>query len=137
MKICTGCGKNEGTVENMTCDLCLDCYAILRMELDSSKLKGTGPRFFASFLQGKFDWFDRLIGRRPTTIGCGLYISKTPAQAMGEAQRIAARNGWTLLRLDIQRTLTDIYVHKLFPEFHYGSKATPVPFDVEKYGQPE
>lgn len=135
MKICTGCGKNEGTVERLSADLCQPCYDVLQQE--HAERKQTGPRFFASYTSRAWSWLEWLLGVRQGqyTVGIGLYISQTPAEAMAEAQRMAKRNGWILLRLDIQRTLTDIYRHKDFHRFHYGCKPEPVPFDTAKYGE--
>lgn len=52
-------------------------------------------------------------------LGYGLHLPSTSRQAMDEARRTAERNDWKLLRVDFQRTLTDIFVSddygKYFP----------------------
>jgi len=116
---CTGCGKQGASISRRIADLCSECQTILQGELEARK--HIGPRFFASYWTGK------------NTLGHGLYISKTPAEAMSESQRVALHNGWELLRLDIQRTLEDIYVHRNFQKYFPGSKKSSLEYDENKY----
>jgi hypothetical protein len=122
-KCCTGCGARHTVVSRRTADLCEFCWDVLKAELDTCKEKHLGPRFSASYWTGT------------NTLGVGLYISKTPAEAIAEAQREAFRNGWVLLRLDNQRTLKDIYVHEHFAVFFPGSGKKYLPYDVGTYGE--
>ena len=130
--LCTGCGSTKAEVNRRVADLCQDCYATLRAELNQRRdviekygpyhRDNKGPRFLATFYG------------QMSTFGVGLYVSKTAAEAMAEATRIAMRNGWRLLRLDIQETLTDIYCAQDFGRYFPGATRKPLAFDQEKYG---
>jgi hypothetical protein len=121
-QICTGCGERPGDYDFKFTELCGICARILTKELELRFRQG--PRFGSTY--------GRLKDGKDSSIGVGLYISKTPIEAMAEATRIAEHNGWSLLRLDIQSSLIDIYVssdyNKYFP---WARKMTALPFNAE------
>jgi hypothetical protein len=84
-----------------------------------------GPNFLATYATGP---------KPENSLGYGLFLSRTPREAMSEALRIARRNDWTLLRLDIQKTLTDIYVSPNFTKYFVHSKLDPLPYNAKQHG---
>lgn len=129
---CVSCGEVPAVVARSHYELCQFCYDCLRHELktrfDAIRDFGEhhhgncGPHFLGIFWTGE------------TTLGCGLYLSRTPRQAMAEGLRTAAHNSWTLLRLDIQKTLTDIYVAPEYSKYMTYSRKDPMPYDEVRYG---
>lgn len=124
---CTGCGKPNTTVKRLHCELCVRCYNILQVELQVSLDHRIGPRYLATYGRGE--------GAGNGSIGCGIYIATTPAEAMAEAKRTACRNDWLVLRVDIQRTLTDIFVHPAWNRFFTNCPKEALPFDTARYGE--
>lgn len=105
--ICTSCGSPATIKRNLSalCQFHWDClYHELKIVLDAIRDfgaysgKATGPQYLGIYYTGK------------STIGCGMYLARTDAAAMQEAQLTAEHNGWQILRVDYQRTLRDIYV---------------------------
>jgi len=132
-RYCTGCGIDDVvTARNSGHRLCQFCWDCLQHELKlrvgcvevgGPHQSGSGPRYLASFYNGKY------------TYGVGLYLAHTPAEAMAEAWRSANQNNWRLLRVDIQSSLTDIYrAHDFHCYFPGSTKLTDVPYDAERYG---
>lgn len=122
MNKCTGCGNATATIEKLYCELCPSCWDVLVRELQACRVNHQGPRFLAIFYTGE------------STLGYGLYISETPRGAMNESRRLAERNGWQLLRVDIQNTMTDIYVSQDHTRYMPHSIKNPLSYDETKYG---
>lgn len=130
--ICTFCGE-AGTIQGRysdACQFCWDClHHELKLTLDAIRDFGQyhhgnrGPRFYAIYWTGT------------VTLGYGLYLPHFPHEAMGEALRTGARNNWRLLRVDIQKTLTDIYISEDYSKYMVYSHLKPLLYDVEKYGR--
>jgi hypothetical protein len=133
-RFCTGCGKPEVVVNRVREDFCQKCHDLLLSRLRARKeviekfgpyhKDNRGPNFLAIFLTGD------------TTLGFPILIADTPADAMAYALRVAERNAWKLLRLDIQATLTDIFRSDDYKN-HFRTdrnKSSPLPFDERLYG---
>jgi len=132
-KFCFACGNNEVAVRRLHEELCATCNNILRLALESNsaaiqkhgpyRKDNRGPNFGASYFTGD------------TTLGYGLHIVETPAEAMAYAMRIAERNVWKLLRVDIQSSLVDLFRDSEYPKYFYGTaKKSPLAFNVDQYG---
>lgn len=132
---CTGCGEAPGVVPRRHVELCQFCYDCLRHELkirlDAIRDHGIydkdnrPPNFGVTYATGP---------RQKDCLRYGLYLSRTPRQAMEEALRIAQRNTWLLLYLDIQKTLTRIFVSPYSTQYLIHSKLAPLPYDEDRYG---
>ena len=128
---CTVCGE-PAVVSRKYDSMCQFCWDCLRHELmirlnairdfGQYHMDNRGPNFFAVFWTGDH------------TLGWGLYVPTSPMEAMNEGLRTAVRNGWHLLRIDIQKTLTDIYVSDDYAKY-MNHRLAPLPYDVAKYGE--
>jgi hypothetical protein len=126
MKICVACEESsviDKKYENF-CRFHWDCLQhelMIRLravaEFGQYHKDNRGPNFLAIYYTGE------------NTLGFGLYLPRTPLQAMSYAFRIAQRNSWLLLRVDIQKTLTDIYVSEDYQKYMPYSKLKPMPYD--------
>lgn len=148
--ICCVCG-DPAVINHKYEDFCQfhwDCYRHERkIRLDAVRDFGEGcyigPQFGVTF-HGFLD-YDNCHGKFAgvTTLGYCLLVSYSPREAMTEALRIAARNDWKLLRLDVQagaerrlgmRSCTDIYVSPEFNTYMQYANTAALPYDAEKYG---
>lgn len=125
--ICTACGC-QGAVKSRKhddwCQFCWDCLQHeLRIVLDSIRDLGQynkfnrGPGYFAIYYTGDH------------TLGLGFWLATTPAEAMATARRMEQRNNWKLLRVDVQRTLKDIFVSPEYGKYMPGTNLKPVAFN--------
>lgn len=132
-KFCFACGNKEAAVRRLHEELCTSCNNILRAVPESNNAAiqkhgpyhkdYRGPNFGASYFTGD------------TTLGYGLHIVETPAEAMAYAMRIAERNAWKLLRVDIQSSLVDLFRDSEYPKYFYGTaKKSPLAYNVDQYG---
>jgi hypothetical protein len=78
-----------------------------------------------------------------TTLGYHTFLARTPKEAMEQAFRVADRNSWILLRLDVQgggtrytgmQSCTDIFVSQLFTKYMPYSDLRPLAYDIARYG---
>lgn len=154
-KTCCVCG-DRAVVTRLYEDMCQfhwDCqWHELKIILDAIRDFGpygreTGPQFGCTF----YGWLHGDPEKRPkyakagySTLGYGLHVSMYPNEAMNEALRIAKRNNWILLRLDVQagashrlrlRTCTDIFVSEKFQKYMNYSEKISLPYDAAKYGE--
>lgn len=99
-----------------------------------------GPQFGCTF----YGYLHSEKKPESSTLGYCLYISYTPKEAMMEALRIAARNDWKLLRLDVQaaaenrlrlNSCTNLYVSPEYTTYMTYSNLPPLPYDAAKYGE--
>jgi hypothetical protein len=125
---CTNCGDLDVVIIRSCSELCQFCLDCLRHELkistDAVRDFGSyaGPKFFAIYYTGEH------------TLGYPLYLPRTPQEAMRSAIWLAMHNGWKLIRLDVQKTLTDIFVSSDYHEYMEFSRKQALPYDVTKYG---
>lgn len=129
---CTGCGDAEAVIQRRYTSLCQFCFDRLRHELmiRTRAIREHG-RYARDNRTGNFGvTFARADGR---TLSMCLYISTTPAEAYAEARRIAALEGMRLLRIDIQRSLTDIYRSPDYGKYLQTGEP-PLEYDEGRYG---
>jgi hypothetical protein len=129
---CTVCGV-PAVISRKYSDMCQFCWDCLRHELmirlnairdfGAYHKDNRGPNFFAIYWTGKW------------TLGYGLYVPTSPREAMNEALRTAVRNGWHLLRVDTQKTLTDIFVSEDYTKYMTYSQLAPLPYDATQFGE--
>jgi hypothetical protein len=106
-----------------------------------------GPNFgctFYGWLKGDKEHGPQYAGPGYSTLGYGLYLSQTPKEAMEAALRIAIRNNWSLLRLDVQGgadhrqygySCTDIFVSENYSKYMTYSRKPPLPYDEVRFGK--
>jgi len=101
-----------------------------------------GPQFGCTFYGYLHD--NQATKSGYSTLGYCLLLSYSPREAMREAQRIAARNNWVLLRLDVQagaerrlrlNSCTNLYVSPEFTKYMQYSDLPPLPFDEARWGR--
>lgn len=148
--ICTVCG-DPATIRSRFEDMCRfhwDCLNHeLQIRLDTIRDFGphgrdNGPTYGLTFF-GPCN--EDKAGM--TTIGMGLYVSRTPQEAMVEALRMAVRNNMRLLRLDTQNTVpswpgrwrqgyscVDLYRDRLYSKYMAYSDKGPLTFDERTFG---
>jgi hypothetical protein len=100
-----------------------------------------GPQFGCTFYGYLNE--DQATQAKYSTIGYCLLLSYSPREAMQEALRIAARNNWKLLRLDVQaaaedrlklRSCTDLYVSPEFTTYMEYATTPALPYDEARWG---
>lgn len=146
--ICCVCGDPSTRSNNFEdfCPFHWDCYQHERkIRLDGVRDLGEGyyigPQFGCTF----YGCLTNAQSKRPglSTLGYCLLISYSPREAMNEAMRIAARNNWKLLRLDVQagaerrlrlNSCTNLYVSPEFTKYMEYSDLPAVPFDEARWG---
>lgn len=135
------------------CQFHLDCLRHeLKIRWDAIKAFGQyhhgncGPNFgvtFYGYLHSEKEHGPQYTGAGYWTHGYGLYCSNFPHEAMTEALRLAKRNDWKLLRLDVQggaerrlglRTCTNIYISEEYQKYMEYSDLQPLPYDSERFG---
>ncbi len=154
-KICMTCGEpavHSRRYEDF-CQFHWDCLCHeLKIRLDAIRdfgpyNKDNGPTYGMTFFGYCHGDTNRNDKGGMSTIGMGLYVSRTPQEAMIEALRMAVRNNMRLLRLDTQNTVpsipglwragyscVDIFRDPLYDKYmHYTDKG-PLPFDEKKFG---
>ena len=151
--ICAACGE-PATVSRKYEDFCQFHWESLQHEIQIQRdairdlgpyNKFVGPTFgvtYYGWLKGDKEHGPQYAGPGFSTLGFGLHLSRTPQQAMEEATRIAKRNDWKLLRLDVQANAPRIYVHictNIFVSYEYTkymaySRLEPLAYDADKYG---
>lgn len=139
--LCTVCGDPAVVVQKKYEDMCQPCWDSLRHEL---KIRLDAIREFGQYHHGNCGpTFGCTFYTGETTLGYGLYVSRTPQQAMTEACRAATRNNWKLLRLDIQgganrlygQSCTNIFVSDEFGKYMKYSDLGPLSYDMARYGE--
>jgi hypothetical protein len=143
---CCVCGE-PAVVSRMYEDMCQFHWDCLRHEL-KIRLDGIrdfgeghyyGPQFGCTF-------YGRTQGGKSTTLGLCLYVSYSPKEAMQEALRIARRNNWKLLRLDVQGgaekrlglwSCTNLFVSPEFQTYMEYSDLGAMCYDEAKWGRIE
>lgn len=117
--VCTVCGE-LAIVRSKYEDMCRfhwDCLTHeLRIRLDTIRDfgpygKDNGPTYgltFYGYCRGDENKAPKYTKAGLSTIGMGLYVSRTPQEAMIEALRMAVRNNMRLLRLDTQNTVPSL-----------------------------
>jgi hypothetical protein len=151
--LCCVCGELaqvRSRYEDM-CQFHWDCLKHeLKIRLDAIRdfgpyNKDNGPTYGLTvygYCHGDRDKGPKYAEAGYTTLGLGLYVSRTPQEAMTEALRMSRRNGWTLLRLDTQNTAprrygqscTDIFVSPLFATYMKYSDLRPLDYDAARFG---
>ena len=152
--ICAVCGESA-VVRRRYEDLCrfhYDClYHEIEIILDAIRDFGpygreTGPTYgliFYGYMKGDRDKGPQYAAAGYSTLGWGLHLARTPQEAMTEAMRIAKRNNWKLLRLDVQagaarltgmQICTNLFVSEEYAKYMKYSDLGPLPYDAAKYG---
>jgi hypothetical protein len=152
---CCVCGQTA-VVFHRHEDFCQFHWDCLRHELKiildairdyGQYVKETGPQFgvtYYGYIPGDPENRPKYAKAGVTTLGYGLYVSKYPKEAMEEAMRIAARNNWKLLRLDVQggasnrlglQTCTNIFVSPDFQKYMEYSDLGAMCYDERKWGR--
>jgi len=148
--ICTACGE-PAVISKRYEDMCQfhwDCTRHeVKIRLDAIRDFGQyhhgncGPNFgvtYYGYMQGS-----QYAMAGYSTLSYGLLASNYPREAMDEARRIAARNGWKLLKLDVQggverrlglRTCANLYVSEEYQTYMKYSDLKPLAYDEGKYG---
>jgi hypothetical protein len=133
---CNCCGA-PAVLSRMYEDFCQFCWDYLchelKISLDYIAIgRYSGPNFGMTYYTGE------------STLGYTSYVSRTQQEAINESLRIAIRNKWVLLRLDIQAgsekrlrqpSCTNIYVSGDYSKYMKYSELKPLPYDSTKYGQ--
>lgn len=156
--ICTTCGEPATHSRHYEdfCQFHWDCLKHeLQIRLDCIRDfgpygKDNGPTYGATFYGWTHGNPERGMKPKFSTIGMGLYISRTPQEAMVEALRMAKRNNHRLLRLDTQNTVpewpgkwrarsscVDLFRDRLYGTFmgyKHLDKDGPVSFDEKTFG---
>lgn len=112
--------------------------------------KSNGPTYGLTFYGLTHGNPARGMKPKMSTIGMGLYVSRTPQEAMTEALRMAVRNNMRLLRLDTQNTVpsfsgrwregyscVDLYRDRLYGTYmgyNHLDKDGPLMFDERAFG---
>jgi len=149
--MCCVCG-DTAAVDNKFEDFCQfhwDCYQHERkIRLDAIRDLGEGYYIGPQFGVTYYGYLNDSQSGKPgySTLGYCLLLSYSPREAMLEALRIAVRNDWKLLRLDVQagaekrlrlNSCTNLYVSPLFTKYMEYSDLPAMPYDEARWGRIE
>ncbi len=135
-KFCSACGSSAVVEHRVYEDFCEKCWARLVSVFNERKAHIAAeildPRIKREWFGSKF-LVTYFTGA--TTLGFSLIVIDTPAEAMAYALRVAERNGWKLLRVDIQETLTDIFRAEDYQKYFPSTREKEaLDYDAERYG---
>ena len=106
-----------------------------------------GPRFgttYYGYLHSEKEHGPQYTGAGNTTHGGGLLLAYTPKEAMEQSLRLCKRNGWILLRLDVQGaadhrlygpTCTNLFVSPDYTKYMEYTDTPPLPYDAARFGE--